>query len=188
MQSLVNAIRATGSTNVIMVPGVQYTNTLTQWLANKPADPSNNLAASWHSYANQICNNQSCWDSVIKPVLAKRAVDCRGDRARATVRTSTSIRSWRIWTQRRPLSCLGMGHIRLLQFSALISAYDGTPTGFGAGVRDHFLALSGQTPAASPPVVPFFSNAYPFGIAVGSTSPSRRPMEPFIMPTSPMRR
>src|SRR5439155_1196812 len=31
-QELVNAIRGTGATNVIMVGGVQYTNTLSRWL------------------------------------------------------------------------------------------------------------------------------------------------------------
>jgi aryl-phospho-beta-D-glucosidase BglC (GH1 family) len=69
-QSLVNAIRATGATNIIMVPGVQYTNALDSWLTYKPTDPLNNLAASWHSYAGQQCSTQSCWESMVQPVMS----------------------------------------------------------------------------------------------------------------------
>ena len=28
----------------------EYSNDLTGWLANEPADPDHNLVASWHSY------------------------------------------------------------------------------------------------------------------------------------------
>jgi hypothetical protein len=63
MQSLVNAVRATGATNVIMVPGIAFTNDLSQWLAFKPTDATGNLIASWHSYNFNVCVTQSCWDS-----------------------------------------------------------------------------------------------------------------------------
>jgi fibronectin type 3 domain-containing protein len=168
-QSLVNAIRVTGNSNIIMVPGVQYTNTLTQWLANKPTDPSNNLVASWHSYADQICNSQTCWDSVVKPVLQSVPLiageigegDCQDIYVNPLMAyldaNGGNYLAW-AWDT---YDCSS--------FPALISAYDGTPTGFGVGVRNHLLALAGQTPPP-PPVVPFFSKTYPFGIAVGSAN------------------
>ena len=71
MQSLVNAVRATGATNVIMVGGLAWTNDLSQWLAYKPTDPTDNLVASWHSYNFNACSNTSCWDSQIAPVAAQ---------------------------------------------------------------------------------------------------------------------
>ena len=48
MQELVDAVRGTGATNVIMLGGVQYAARLSQWLAYKPADPTGKLAAAWH--------------------------------------------------------------------------------------------------------------------------------------------
>src|SRR6516225_9443901 len=47
MQALVEAVRGTGARNVILVSGLAYANDLTGWLANEPADPDHNLAASW---------------------------------------------------------------------------------------------------------------------------------------------
>ncbi len=41
MQELVDTIRSTGATNVLMVGGVQYAATLSHWVANKPTDPRN---------------------------------------------------------------------------------------------------------------------------------------------------
>ena len=39
MQTLVNTVRATGATNVIMLGGVQYSGTLSHWGAYAPTDP-----------------------------------------------------------------------------------------------------------------------------------------------------
>src|SRR6266513_1802257 len=50
IQELVDSVRSAGATNVIMVGGVQYAATLSSWRANKPTDPFNNRAASWHIY------------------------------------------------------------------------------------------------------------------------------------------
>src|SRR5256886_2456244 len=45
MQELVDAVRSTGAANVILLGGVQYSATLSSWVASKPTDPLNNLAA-----------------------------------------------------------------------------------------------------------------------------------------------
>lgn len=50
MQTMLNAVRATGATNVVLVGGMNYANDLTGWLANEPTDPDNNLVASMHLY------------------------------------------------------------------------------------------------------------------------------------------
>jgi hypothetical protein len=71
MQDLVNVVRSTGATNIIMLGGLEYSNSLSQWLTFKPTDPTGNLAASWHSYNFNLCNNQQCWDTYVAPVAAQ---------------------------------------------------------------------------------------------------------------------
>jgi hypothetical protein len=66
-QGLVNSVRATGATNIIMIGGLAYSNDLSQWLQFKPADPMNNLAAFAHVYNFNSCSNSSCWDSPARP-------------------------------------------------------------------------------------------------------------------------
>src|SRR2546426_286195 len=71
MQTLVNAVRATGATNVIALGGLQYSNALSQWLTFKPSDPLSNLVASWHVYNFNSCNSVSCYDSRVGVVAAQ---------------------------------------------------------------------------------------------------------------------
>lgn len=66
MDEIVQTIRSTGSTNIIMLGGMAYSNNLTRWLSYKPND--SNLAASWHVYNFNICNNITCWNDKILPV------------------------------------------------------------------------------------------------------------------------
>ena len=68
MQDLVDAVRATGATNMLMVSGLEWTNDMREWLAYKPNDPPNNIAASWHAYSFNACATESCWDSQIAPL------------------------------------------------------------------------------------------------------------------------
>jgi hypothetical protein len=72
MQELVTAVRGTGATNLILLGGVQYANTLTQWLAYKPSDPVNNLAAAVHVYpTGNLCGSVACYDAQYAPVAAQ---------------------------------------------------------------------------------------------------------------------
>jgi len=69
MQELVTAVRGTGATNLIMLSGIQYANTLTNWLAYKPTDPLANLAASIHVYpTGNLCGSVSCYNAQYAPV------------------------------------------------------------------------------------------------------------------------
>ncbi|HET8846800.1 MAG TPA: cellulase family glycosylhydrolase, partial [Ktedonobacteraceae bacterium] len=68
MQTLINTVRATGATNVLLLGGLAFSNDLTQWLANEPTDPLNNLVASTHIYNFNVCSTVSCWTSQIAPV------------------------------------------------------------------------------------------------------------------------
>lgn len=50
MQSMLDAVRATGATNVVLIGGVEFSNNLSGWLAHMPHDPLKQIAASWHPY------------------------------------------------------------------------------------------------------------------------------------------
>jgi hypothetical protein len=70
MQALVDAVRATGSPNLILLGGVQYSNALSQWLAHAPVDPTGNLGAAWHVYNFNSCASSMCWDGTPATVIA----------------------------------------------------------------------------------------------------------------------
>jgi endoglucanase len=57
-QDMINTVRATGATNVVIVGTMQYAQDLSGWLANKPTDPLNQMVAAWHPY--RLYN--SAWD------------------------------------------------------------------------------------------------------------------------------
>lgn len=58
-QALVDTVRPIAS-NLILLGGVQYSNSLSQWAAQAPAD--DNLAPAWHIYNFNPCRDLSCWD------------------------------------------------------------------------------------------------------------------------------
>jgi hypothetical protein len=87
MQGLVNAIRETGSRHLLLLGGVQYSNSLSQWLAYKPSDPLDNLAAAWHVYDFNRCSKSDCWENEAGAVALEFPIvateigqsDCEGE-------------------------------------------------------------------------------------------------------------
>lgn len=137
MQSLVNAVRSTGAGNTVMVGGISYSNDLSQWLTHVPTDPANNLAASWHSYNFNFCNTSSCWDSQIAPVAAKYPLIVgeigENDCGHGYIDTLMS------WLDSHNLSYLAWtwNTWDCSSGPSLISGYDGTPTAYGQGFKNH---------------------------------------------------
>jgi hypothetical protein len=70
MQSLVDAIRAAGANQLVLLGGLEYSNALTQWLTYQPTDAQANLAAAWHVYNYNACGSLSCYTTVVAPVAA----------------------------------------------------------------------------------------------------------------------
>jgi hypothetical protein len=50
MQQMLDAVRATGATNVVLTSGLDYAKDLSRWLEYRPKDPLQQLGASWHAY------------------------------------------------------------------------------------------------------------------------------------------
>ncbi len=143
MTSLVKAVRGTGATNPILLGGLGWSSDLSQWLAYAPADAQHQLVASYHTYNFSGCSNASCWSSTIAPVAAQVPVvtgeigenDCGHG----------YVDQYMAWADAHGVSYLGWTWNTWDCGSgpALISAYDGTPTAFGAGVKAHLAALAG---------------------------------------------
>jgi endoglucanase len=143
MQQMVNAVRAAGANNVIMLGGEEYANDLTGWLANEPTDPDHNLAASWHSYNFNTCSNQSCWTSQIALVIAQVPLiageigenDCAG----------TYINPLTTWLDSQNTSYLAWAWNADFNYSSgpgLITDYvPGDPTNYGAAYKAHLASL-----------------------------------------------
>jgi len=138
MQELVDTIRSTGATNVIMIGGVQYSATLSHWLANKPNDPRNNLAASWHIYNFSWCSTKACWDSTAAPVALQVPLVLgelgQNDRGSAFV---TSLMDW-MDARQGGSGYLGWSWDVWGAPLDLISSYDGTPTSYGQTFKTRF--------------------------------------------------
>jgi hypothetical protein len=144
MQTLVNAVRSAGASNVIMLGGLEYSNDLAGWRAHEPTDPDHNLAASWHSYNFNACITTSCWKSQIAPVIAKVPLiageigenDCADTYIGPLMHwLDTRAASYLAWAWNADFACTsGPG---------LISDYAGTPTGYGQGYRTHLQTLGG---------------------------------------------
>ena len=142
MQDLVDAVRGTGARNVVMAGGLAYSNDLGQWLTYKPSDPTGNLVAAYHVYNFNSCANESCWNSTLGPVAAQVPL-VAGEIGENTCSHSFVDQVMK-WLDDRGLSYLGWtwNTWDCSSGPSLISNYDGTPTSYGIGLRDHLRAVN----------------------------------------------
>ncbi len=82
MQELLNAVRAAGATQPVMVGGLNWSgdpcgihdadaNGTCAWLTHEPTDPENQLIVSFHTYNWTICATVACWTASVLPVVAR---------------------------------------------------------------------------------------------------------------------
>jgi endoglucanase len=50
MQQMLDAVRGTGATNVVLVGAPSWSQDLSEWVSFKPTDPLSQVAAVWHAY------------------------------------------------------------------------------------------------------------------------------------------
>jgi hypothetical protein len=87
MQGLVDAVRAVAPNHLILLGGIQYSNSLSHWMDYLPVDPAANLAAAWHVYNFNGCRDATCWDGAPAAIAANLPIvatelgqrDCQGD-------------------------------------------------------------------------------------------------------------
>ena len=146
-QSIVSTVRATGGINPIIIAGLDWSDDLSQWLQYVPIDPAKQLIAGFHTYAaplDKTCVTQSCWDSVLAPILAAGYPlvinefgegDCRHDYIDKVMNWADAqtpkVGYWGWdWTT---LSCR--------KEPSLLRDSSGTPSNYGLGLKQRLLAV-----------------------------------------------
>jgi endoglucanase len=73
MQQMLDAVRATGATNVVLCGGVSYSNVLSEFASHIPVDPISQVGAAWHVYAFNIYVDPSPGSSTTNMLAAAAA-------------------------------------------------------------------------------------------------------------------
>ena len=156
MQELLNAVRSTGATNLVMVAGVAYTGVLSRWMEYRPTDPLNppNVAASVHIYPpGSQCSTVTCWNQQLAPIAAQYPIivgetgqtNCANDRIDTVIDWMEARQQhylvWAWW--REPCNAAA--------YYGLITDYvTGAPSpGYGQGYKDRLAALTQPPPTPS---------------------------------------
>ena len=143
MRELVAAVRSTGAEQPVLLGGLGWARNLDQWLAHLPPDPAAAEVASNHTYDFAACF-RSCRADLDR--IAKRHPVVTGELGEGDCRHSY-IDGYMSWADRHGISYLAWawdtrGGWTCRGGPSLITAYDGAPTGFGIGFREHLRALA----------------------------------------------
>jgi endoglucanase len=162
MQAMVDAIRATGARQPILLGGLSYANDLSGWLSHEPTDPLGQLAASFHNYQGEACATQACWDSQVAPVAAKVPV-VTGEFDQDVCSPSTFDADYMSWADQHGIGYLAWGWwvLSAQEISDdgcsayyLITDPSGTPAApNGVNLHDHLATLPavGSAPTTTTP-------------------------------------
>ncbi len=150
MQSMLDAVRATGAKNVVMAAGVSWAQDMSQWVAFAPVDPAKQLAMSWHAYPKFGARYGT--PEYTQPGLGSQTYDWAqaalnagypiiigetGDHSAAGTKDAPFLAVLLPWADAHDVSVLGWGWNAWGSESAnLIKDASGTPTdGYGVAYR-----------------------------------------------------
>ena len=152
-QLLLNTVRATGATNVVMVGCLGWGADCTYFLQNRPSDPKNQMAVSTHQYQCSTCPTDptgwiSSLNTVIAPIGAQFPIVV-GELGDSTVADPIFVKTEVPWFDAHGLSYLGWTWNDWSGYTenVLITNYNGTPTPFyGQWFHDHLVAVGPPPP------------------------------------------
>jgi len=143
MQQMLDAVRGTGATQVVVAGGIDWAHKMDQWLQHKPSDPMGNLMAAFHVYQPPLsnCSDTGCWNSALAAV-AENVPVLTGEMGEQDC-AHGFIDGYMSWADSKGISYLGWAWNvqNCNSFPALITATDGTPTAFGQGLKDHLATM-----------------------------------------------
>ena len=153
MQELVDAVRAGGARNPIMLGGLGYAGDESGWAAHEPSDPDHQLLVSFHTYNFSGCDTTACWNRTIAPLAARIPV-VTGEFGESGCTDGYALRYMR-WADAHGVSYLGWAWDSTdsgwscSSGPSLIVDYAGTPTAYGVGLRDHLAELARRRAASA---------------------------------------
>lgn len=192
MQQLVNAIRATGATNVITIGGLSTSHDLSQLLTYLPSDPQHQLAATFHNYERATFRpdgcGPTCWDSVILPISQQMPVitDEFGD-TECQTNYAGYVTQYMNWADQHGISYLpwgwfvytGTNNCTNTHQYDLLANWNGTPNYYGKIFYDHFAQINPNPSITTSPTLsttpPITQNPSPSPSSSPSSSPNPSP-------------
>jgi len=159
MTGLLGAVRAVAPNHLVLLGGIQYSNTLTQWSAYAPSDA--NIAPAWHAYNFNGCKNQECWDGAPGALAATLPLvttelgenDCGGTFIDPLMQWLDGHgASYLAWSWNSAASCVPQPapmNQRSNPWPLVTDYSSGTPTGgYAQTFHDHLAAIVGGTAPA----------------------------------------
>ncbi len=140
MQDLLDAVRQAGAHNLVLLGGIEYSNSLSEWVAHAPTDPDKNIAAAWHVYNFNGCSSTACYDKYAGVVAQTYPIvtteigedDCSG----AFITTLMG------WLDSHQQHYLGWVWDTWGGCLVLINDYGGTPAGaYGTAFKTHIASV-----------------------------------------------
>ena len=144
MQQAVNVMRAAGYRGPIAIPGVNYANDVSHWLAFEPHDPRHQLVAETHVYGKNACSSTTCFNQTMAPVAHKVPLIFgeTGETYDASSCGSTNIETFLDWADGHGVGYAAWTWDTWGNCHALISDYGGAPANaYGAFVKDYYAGL-----------------------------------------------
>jgi hypothetical protein len=159
MQQMLDAIRLTGASNVVLVGAPSWSQDLSQWVSYQPHDPLNQLAAVWHAYPNsgEVGSPDASvpklglqayeWAESILHAGIPLVLTETGDHNAAGTGGSPFVSQALPWADEKGASYLGWSwNVWQDPDNVLIKDKAGTPTdGYGAYYQQHLLCMDKGT-------------------------------------------
>ncbi|MQM24729.1 cellulase family glycosylhydrolase [Glycomyces sp. NEAU-7082] len=134
MQDLLDAVRSTGAAQPVIVTCNGWGNGCGGYLDFMPTDPEGKIVAGVHVYEGTGCNTQACWDRDIAPIAAELPTvfsefgdgGCDHDWSDGMI----------AWADARGIGWTAWSWYPDCDMPGLIADWDGTPTGYGEGIKE----------------------------------------------------
>jgi endoglucanase len=143
LPELLAVVRATGAQQPVMLGGLDWARDLRGWLAHRPKDPAHALVAANHTYEYLACG-RLCRRALAN--IARHVPVVTGELGETDC-SHRYIDPYMTWADRQGISYLAWtwdagGRWTCQKGTALIDNYNGHPTPFGIGFREHLRELA----------------------------------------------
>lgn len=140
---MVETVRSTGAQQPLMIPGRNWAQTMSGWLAHVPADPLHAIVAVNHTYFQFSDCKKGCKKTLEN--IHRTYPVVTGEFGQSNCRDGYSV-SYMRWADKADIGYLGWAWDAGPEWTctggpSLISDYAGTPTAYGMGLRDHLAEL-----------------------------------------------